>query len=702
MTQVVIEDVLWDGWKGTVFNATAVDTGKRHRVVASRLVMPREPVPGEVWELSGVVRKHPRHGQQVEAEKALLLRPSGRLVIGAISKSPLFPGIGPKKAERLWDAFDEKLYELLDMGDPVPFIGILGDELAQGLVDGWGEMGIDASVYSWLDRHGVSPSLARSVATIYGREAIDKLDENPYRLLAFSSWNRVDAMARSMGVRSDDRRRQVAAADAVVYQRLDGRHTVTDERHFSGLLRQRLGTDEEGAQDALCAALMEHAVVRVGQTLQGLGPASMERFIAQRVIDMADGRFEAEQIMLRAPIDIDRIADEFGRREALVLNAEQRAAMRMAATQAVCCITGGAGTGKTTLLRAVYSAIELSGGTVVQCALAGRAALRMSEATLRPSVTIAKLLKLVDTGQLVLDRGKTVVIDEASMVDLALTYRILRRMQPGTRLILVGDAAQLPPINFGLCFHALVTCEKVPRVELREIMRAAAETGIPQASRLIRDGVVPDVAAYEGRGRGVSFVDAAPTEMADSILEVVNDLGGVAESQVIGAIKRGPGGTKTINGMFHELLTSGRPENSGFAEGEPVIQLENNYELGIMNGSLGTIVSAIDPDNLAIDFQGEQVIVPYQLWGALDHAYAITSHKAQGSQFGRVVIPLLPSRLLDRTLLYTSVTRAREQVVIVGDRGAFTKAVQELPSPSRRETAMACHLSEVSGGTIPA
>ncbi len=699
MTQVVVENVLWSG-RGAIFNGIANGTGAKHRIVASRLVMPREPVPGEVWNVSGVIRKHPKYGPQVEASSATLLRPSGRLIVGTIAKSPAFRGIGEVRANRLWDAFGEKIYELLDTGDPAPFIDLLGGDLAGALVEGWKAISVDAAVYQWLDRHGVGPALARSIVTIYGPDAVKALEDNPYRLLAFSAWGMVDALARSMGVALDDDQRRVAAVDAVVYRRLQSSHTVCDEAAFTSQLRKTLGCNAEAACEALGAGLNAHAVIRVGQGLQGLGPASMERFIAQRIVAMASGAFEPEQGTLRAPVDFDRIADEFRSREGLDLNSEQRKAVQIASTQPVCCITGGAGVGKTTVLRAVHAAIERSGGAVIQMALAGRAALRMQEATLRPAMTIARFVKDVDNGRTALDRGQTVVIDEASMVDLPTMYRVLRRMQPGSRLVMVGDHAQLPPIGFGLCFHSLVAAENVPRIELTQIHRAAAETGIPQTSVAIRNGSVPNLPKYEGRRPGVTFVEASPQEITERVLEVVNDLGGVAESQVIGAVKAGRAGVRTINTMFHELLTPGRVESGGFAEGEPVIWTVNNYDLGLMNGSLGTVISAVDPDSIGVDFEGADMTIPHTDLGDMEHAYAITCHKAQGSQFRRVIVPVLPSRLLDRTLLYTAVTRAREQVVLIGNRQAFEDAVKAPPNPSRRETGMEHHLCQAHEGAL--
>jgi exodeoxyribonuclease V alpha subunit len=690
---VVIHSVLWSG-KGAIFNAVAVDSGVRHRVVADHLVMPREPVPGEVWDIVGATKHHLRYGDQVEVSKATLLRPSGRLVVGAIARSPLFRGIGEVRAKRLWEAFNEELYALLDSGDPEPFVEVLGEDLARTLVEGWAEMEAETSIYRWLDSHGVNAGLARSITTVFGRNAIEALEENPYRLLAFSTWNKVDALARSMGISVGDERRRVAAADAVVYQRLQFSHTVCEEKAFIVLLRKALGCDVPGSKEALHAALTAHGIIRAGQGIQGLGPASMEQFIAQRVAEMTSLRFEAAQGRLRVPVDVVRIADEFKRLEGINLNAEQRLAVEMAATEPMCCIVGGAGVGKTTVLKAVHMAVERSGGAIVQMALAGRAALRMREATKRPAMTIARFLKEVDEGRLTLDQCQTVVVDESSMVDLPTLYRVLRRMEAGCRLVLVGDSAQLPPIGFGLCFHALAKTDSIPRVELAEIHRAAAETGIPQASVTIREGFVPNLPAYSGLRPGVTFIDAAPDDVAGSVLDVVNDLGGVFSAQIITATKAGKAGTRPINSMFHMLLTPGRLSNGGFAEGEPVIWTVNNYELGLMNGSLGTVVSAVDPEVLVVDWDGVKIPIPFESWRDMEHAYAITCHKAQGSQFHRVIVPVLPSRLLDRTLLYTAVTRAQQQVVLIGNRQAFEAAIIGTPNPSRRESGMEHHLAE--------
>jgi len=277
----------------------------------------------------------------------------------------------------------------------------------------------------------------------------------------------------------------------------------------------------------------------------------------------------------------------------------------------------------------------------------------------------------------------------------------LRRLEPGCRLLLLGDPGQLPPIGFGLVYHAMVEESAIPQVELIDIMRQAASTGIPQVSREIREGRMPGLNDYQGLGNGVTFIECGQAELVDKILDVTNDLGGVEKCQVIGATKNGPAGVKTINHAFHQLLSPGRPELHGFAVGEPVIFLRNDYDLHLLNGSLGVVVRA--DKELVVNWDGEgEKVMELPILRDMALAYGITVHKSQGSQFSRVVVPIYRSRLLDRTLLYTAVTRAQLQVVLIGDRAAFQRAVMSPPSPSRRETAISRHLAMAcgAGGSI--
>jgi exodeoxyribonuclease V alpha subunit len=356
----------------------------------------------------------------------------------------------------------------------------------------------------------------------------------------------------------------------------------------------------------------------------------------------------------------------------------------LALTSPFSLICGGAGVGKTTVLHAILEAAKSLNAQVYMMALSGRAARRMSEATGHPAMTIASFLKAVDNGMIDLDCEPTLAIDESSMVDLATMYRILRRIKPGCKLLMIGDPGQLPPIGFGVAFHCFCETEDIPQAELTEIHRQAAETGIPLISQDVRGGRVPELVPYAGKSLGVSFIECEKENIADTVLNVVYEIGGFDEVQIISPVKIGPAGTRAINHLCHEMLSPGKPMYSGFAQGEPVIWLVNNYDLGLMNGSLGKVVST--EDNLVVAWdEGEMQIGDTR---DMDLAYAITVHKAQGSQFSCVVVPVLESRLLDRTLIYTAITRAQNQVVLVGDRSAFERAVLEQPNTNRRQTAL--------------
>lgn len=696
MQSVVVESILWQGRHGgAVFNACTID-GTHHRIVAGAEVMSRPPVVGEVWEIEGVIRQHSVHGRQVQVRSAALQKPSGRLVVAVLAGSPDFPGIGAARATALWDTFGEELYDLLATGEPGPFEAALGQVRARALVKGWAKLKEETTAYRWLDAHGLQVWLSKKLLAIYGSELVAKLEENVYRLLAFTSWTQADKVGRAMGFAANDPKRLVAGFEAAHYQRLSSGHTWTPSAQLYRLASRLLGADENTTHEAIKVAESVSAVVRVGEGLQGLGPFSMERFIVARVRSMLDGDFQAMQMTIRqepTQDHLDKIFEDFLARTGLSLNPEQREGVRLAVTNTFACLTGGAGVGKTTVLKAVHMATESLGFSgIYQMALSGRAAKRMAEATGRPASTIAAFLKGIDTGRISLEGEFLLIVDEASMLDLPHCYRIMRRMTPGTRLLLVGDAAQLPPIGFGLTFHLLVGNPLIPTVQLTEIHRAAAATGIPQVSVSVRSGEVPVLTPYLGKADGVSFVDTSAESLADKVAEVFKDLGGSDGCQVVSATKRGPAGVHTINNLFHHLLATDSTQLHGFAKMEPVLWGVNDYRRSLFNGSLGRVVDI--SHGLQVDFDGIVHILDEMDLQNMDLAYAITVHKSQGSQFERVIVPVFPSRLLDRTLLYTAITRASRQVVLIGDRSAFERAVAEPPVSSRRQTGLAHWLQQ--------
>ena len=394
-----------------------------------------------------------------------------------------------------------------------------------------------------------------------------------------------------------------------------------------------------------------------------------------------------------APIENDIVS--FERANGISLNQEQRSAVQMAVTHRFSVLHGGAGVGKTTVLKAVCTAVEAMGGRVIQMALAGRAAQRMREATGREAFTIAAVLNQIKQRRLVFGDDDLVVIDESSMLDVILVYRLMRALPERVRLLLVGDPFQLPPIGPGLVFHILAQSRSVPQQELTQVHRHAAGSGIPAIANEIRHGRTPSFASFNGPARGVALIEVASRRITRTVLEVMRALAVCGELQILCATKRGDAGAETLNSAIHKLVGADDPSlpGWGFAETEPVIHLVNDYERELFNGSLGRVRRiVVDPsgngairNSIDCDFDGVMHRFNDDSLDRIELAHAITVHKAQGSQFRRVIIPIVRSRLLDRTLVYTALTRAVDQVVFVGDRQTLVTAIQAPPQSQRRQ-----------------
>ena len=315
----------------------------------------------------------------------------------------------------------------------------------------------------------------------------------------------------------------------------------------------------------------------------------METFVAEAVVELL-ARHGSEDLIAREvdDQDLDAWLEDASKTIGVDLGDEQRAAVRMALLGRFGLLVGGAGVGKTTVLKAVVAASEHFGRAVHQMALAGRAAVRMTQATGRKAWTIAAFLNGVEARRIVVGPEALVVVDESSMLDLPTLYRILRAIPTSGRLLLVGDPAQLPPIGFGLTLHALVATPKMPKVELRTIRRQSTASGIPMVAAAVREGRVPKLAAFDIGVAGVSLLECRQEEVADRVVDVVAELGGIANARILSALKSGSSGTIALNTRFHRIVSAGHSAgNSRFRLGEPVVFLRNDYRRDLRNGSLG-------------------------------------------------------------------------------------------------------------------
>ncbi len=713
------------GFGGAIFTGVSVDStgnttdANAYVVVrASGKVLAAVRVErGQWWQVSGPVtdRTVSSNGytmteRQVEAEEATLARPSGEHLVRFLADNPAFEGIGTVKARRLWEKFGEHLYDLLDAGDSVALCSVLKPEVAVGLVQAWAVQG-QSRTLQWLQAQGFDTRLGCKVLSYFGSEAQQRIEEDPYRLLSWcAGWKEVDRLATGrFGVPLDDPRRLQGAVEEACYGLFADGHTAMLSADLMDRVGPLLGKPPSGVRwrdqlsAAISAGLANGSFVQSHHGLQPLGALVMERQIAQAVHE----RLARSSAPLLPHSDVEQLIEDVRTTDGIELNAEQRAAVHAAACHEFLCVTGGAGVGKTTVLKVVYSLYDQAGVRVVQMALAGRAARRMQEATGRPASTIASFLKSFKEGQL--DGPTALVIDEASMLDVISMSRICAVLASHVRLVLVGDPHQLMPVGPGLVLHALSAVPSVPGVELATVKRYGGT--IAAAAAEIRAGRWP--ALSDDVTAPVAFLPCAPGSIAETVVELLTlDR---RSTQVLSAVRNGPAGTKTLNALCQERFTAGAAEvtywseefdckeSAGLRLGDTVLCTRNMWERGLQNGSLGVVVEVEASPRVLRNDEGEETekALAWVDWDDgqrrpltasmledIELGYAVTVHKAQGSQWQRVIVPVTASRLLDRTLIYTALTRAQTQVLLVGDEDAARTAVLAPPRASERKVAL--------------
>lgn len=704
---VQVEAVRFKG-NGSIFTAKVIDargprTGEEIVVrCPGNVLYPRKEVfKGEVWCVSGFEETY-KGRRQFGAVRMYLTRPDGENILNYLAFTPKFKGLGEKKARDLWATFGEDLYDILDSGDVTALSRVIGPEVAENAVSVW-QAEHTGELYRWLDLLRVPVALGRKLKDYYGEDARTKIEEDPFRLLPFGlPWKRVDDLARRLSVAESDPRRLHAGVAAVLYRHFAEGDTAVETAQLAVGVARLLCGNNPARGHALAAEALRHtyadgAFVRTGDLWQATGVFLVEAFVADRVCRMlsdSSGGCDLPEIVIRQVIE--------GYEETnFVLGDEQREAIYLALKNRCSVITGGAGVGKTSVLRCICDAVKTSGGHILLMALSGRAAKRMEEASGHPAHTIAGFHHNVKQDEL--ERLTHVVVDEASMLDVVSAYQILRRLPERACLILVGDPYQLPPIGAGLTFHVLAEADKVPVARLTKVYRQSGASGIPAIANSIRHGVWPQIPTYRGKDSGVFVCPAEPEETIARLVEIYEELGGADESenvQILSAIKAdNPYGVVGINGAFHAHYTEGEEAvvvsspkgelcDSGFRQGDKILVTKNQWSRGLFNGSIGRITEAIKTSTTLQDgrsavakavIDGKEEILAQDDLEWIVHGYSISIHKAQGSQFGRVIVPVSQSKLLDRTLIYTAITRGVVQVILIGDLAAARAAVLSPP-----------------------
>ena len=663
--------------------------------------------PGEHLTVSGVRETHPQHGEQVRVVELERSLPEDEEEILSYLSSGVCKGVGPATARRIVERFGPETLDILER-EPERLTTLKGvtARKAREIAENFRQhMGL-RRLMAFLAQYQLPPILAMELRRQYGDAALEKVRENPYLLsgeacgVAFSV---TDEMAMGMGMAADSDQRLQAAVTFELSHNENNGHVFLPRNKLIAATAQLLDCGADLVEQALDSLIDRGTVVQ--EQVANVAACYLRRL------------WEAESSacirlagLLAADTDRSRQAaravDEIEARQGITYAPQQRQAVELAARCGVLILTGGPGTGKTTTVRGIVALFRRMGLEIVLAAPTGRAAKRMSELTGMDAQTVHRLLGMSwndATHQVTFQKTEkepleadAVIVDEMSMVDLALFSALLRALRPGTRLVLVGDADQLPSVGAGNVFSDLIRSGRVETVFLREVFRQAEQSAIIRNAHAVNLGQPPQLTNDQGdffflcrrdAERTLStVVELCRTRLPDHMHIPAEQI------QVLSPTRKGPSGTENLNRCLQAALNPPAADKREiqwgervFRTGDRIMQTKNNYDVlwerpdgtvgtGMFNGDVGKIVE-IDPSGelLVVNFDDRIATYTLEMLNEVDLAYAMTVHKAQGSEYRCVVLAAMPAApsLMVRGVLYTALTRARELLIVVGDDAAI-------------------------------
>ncbi len=688
------------------------------------------PAVGERLMVTGKWNTHSSYGRQFEAEFLERLMPQTATDIITYLSSRVIKGIGPKMATRIVRHFGEQTLLVMEREpERLSEVSGISDAKAQAIGEEFRLQFGMRHLMEFFTLHHLPAELAVKTYKLYGETAIDLLYDDPYLLMddgLEAPFGAVDRFAIDLGIAGDDPRRVDAGVLFELHYNLSAGHSFLPEEKLIGATAQLLSVDTQTVNQSIQRLLDAQRLVR--DKLADIGilylPAlyRAELCCTQRLLTFSANTFPS-------PAGLEKKLRLAGEHSGIVYSEQQAQALREAAVSGLLLITGGPGTGKTTILKGILSLYNQMGLRCMLAAPTGRAAKRLTEVTGQEASTIHRLLGAgIDphTGKLFFARNEedplkidALIVDEMSMVDVHLLGSLLLAVPPRTRLILVGDPDQLPPVGPGFPFNDMLRSGKLSTVRLTEIFRQAQQSLIVMNAHSVNQGQMPELKNVKN---DFFFL---PSRSEDGVAQTIvslcttrlpQNMGISADQiQVLTPTKRGGAGTANLNKLLQASLNPASPEKKEraygdftFREGDRVMQIRNNYDIlwkktdgsavgaGIFNGDVG-IITGIDPslEVMTVVFDDREADYDFTQLNELELAYAMTVHKSQGSEYRAVVLAAWNSSpyLLSRSILYTAITRAKELLVIVGLENTITTMTQNAKT-GRRYTGLKLRLQE--------
>jgi exodeoxyribonuclease V alpha subunit len=656
-------------------------------------------VPGEEIEARGVWVQNAEYGRQFKAEHLKLSRPKSLDGLVNYLGSGLIEGIGAKYAKRIVDKFGTEVFDVIENTSArLQEVEGIGKKRRQEIRDSWMKQKAVHGIMVFLHEQGISTARALRIYKTYGEEAVQVLQQNPYRLAADIhgvGFRTADQIAAQMGMAKDAPPRIRAGILYTLDEASGSGHTCLPRGALLESASKMLEAVPELVEMQLAELISSAEVVQERiQSEERVFLGYLHRAESKVALHL---RSLLERPATHPQMDADKALAWCRQKTGLALAESQQRAVKEALRQRLLIITGGPGVGKTTIVNTVLTILRAKGVETVLAAPTGRAAQRLGESTGLEARTIHRLLEYQGQGLWGRDaekplKGDLFVIDECSMVDTQLMHRLLEALPDEAHLLLVGDADQLPSVGAGAVLHDCISSGVVPVVKLTEIFRQAAQSRIITAAHSINHGQMPDL--KPAADADFFFLERnSGEEIQQTIVQLVKErlparygFDPTKDIQVLCPMNRQLLGTRAFNEVLQDALNAGNEmqfevERFGikYRVGDKVIQTRNNYDKGVYNGDIGH-VRAIESEPVKMTVAFDDMLVEYEP-GELDElqlAYAITIHKSQGSEFPCVIIPIAMAQfiMLERSLIYTAVTRGRRLVVLVGEQKALGTAVR--------------------------